>query len=433
MTTRADRKYRALTSPGAWHAGERVTVRRVPTLLVAAWGALLLNVLTPAGASDVVPVPPALLQVVAQGSLAVALVLALLANPRVVIRPNLVLVLFSLMAVVAFLVSLHNEFLLGSTYRGLRLIGFVVCIWLLTPWWGRRDMALLRVHRMCLWATLATVVVGTILAPGAAWASGRLVGVLWPTPANQVAHYAAILLGTTVILWMCRVVSGRNALIGTAAASAILISTHVRTAVLGGLIGLVLASASLFLGHARVRRTWVTTLLTALVAGAVFAPEIIKWAARGQSTKEASELTGRTEVWAAATSAPRPLFNEVFGIGLANKSFGGRAIDGSWIASYVELGWFGILVQATLLLVLVIMAVTHVRGPRRALAIFLITYCVVASLTEVGLGDASPYLLDLVVAASLLVQEPGRRRHGAEPATAASLASDPQHHHGGEA
>jgi hypothetical protein len=33
---------------------------------------------------------------------------------------------------------------------------------------------------------------------------------------------------------------------------------------------------------------------------------------------------------------------------------------------------------------------------------FLVVYCAVASYTEVGLGDASPYLLHLVVAASLL-------------------------------
>ena len=33
----------------------------------------------------------------------------------------------------------------------------------------------------------------------------------------------------------------------------------------------------------------------------------------------------------------------------------------------------------------------------------LVTYCLVASFTEVGFTDVSPYLLDLTVAASLLV------------------------------
>ena len=56
-----------------------------------------------------------------------------------------------------------------------------------------------------------------------------------------------------------------------------------------------------------------------------------------------------------------------------------------------------------LLLVLIFLAVTHRDGVRRAIALFLVLYCLVASVTETGLGDASPYLLELVVAASLLV------------------------------
>ena len=265
---------------------------------------------------------------------------------------------------------------------------------------------MLRVHRIVLAAVLGSVVIGAALTPGAAF-SGRLSGVIWPVPPTQVAHYAAVFLGTTVILWMCRTITGRHALTGVVITVAVLVGTHTRTAILGAIIGLVLASASLFLGHARVRRTSISTLLTAVVGAALFAPQITNWAARGQSAEDASQLTGRTNVWSAATSTTRPMVNEIFGNGLSNKSFDGLAVDGNWIASYLDLGWFGVVVQATFLLLLIIMAVTHVRGPRRALAIFLITYIIVASITEVGLGDASPYLLDLVVAASLLA--PGAR------------------------
>jgi hypothetical protein len=42
------------------------------------------------------------------------------------------------------------------------------------------------------------------------------------------------------------------------------------------------------------------------------------------------------------------------------------------------------------------------QGPRRALALFLVAYCVVASFTESGLSEASPYLLELTLAASLV-------------------------------
>ena len=54
------------------------------------------------------------------------------------------------------------------------------------------------------------------------------------------------------------------------------------------------------------------------------------------------------------------------------------------------------------LVLLLLLGITHPRGPRRAVALFLVTYCLVASITETGLGDASPYMLELVVAAALL-------------------------------
>ena len=66
------------------------------------------------------------------------------------------------------------------------------------------------------------------------------------------------------------------------------------------------------------------------------------------------------------------------------------------------------IVDAALLIILILLAVTHQRGVRRALALFLVAYCLVASITETGLGDASPYLLELVVAASLLAAPVGR-------------------------
>ena len=43
------------------------------------------------------------------------------------------------------------------------------------------------------------------------------------------------------------------------------------------------------------------------------------------------------------------------------------------------------------------------RGLQRALALFLVVYALIASFTEVGFTDVSPYLMDLAVAASLLV------------------------------
>ncbi|WP_156465260.1 O-antigen ligase domain-containing protein [Knoellia sp. Soil729] len=401
----------ARTAP---EAGGRPVARphRVPVVVLTAWAALFLNVMPPASVETLVPIPPRLLQLVTQGALVLALSLALLANRRLLVRPTLFLGLLTVLALASFVVSLGSEFFLGSLYRGVRLVLFVTVLWLLSPWWGRRDLVLLRAHRLCLWGVLVTVIVGAAVAPGKAFAfEGRLGGALWPVPATQVAHFAAVLFGTTLILWLCHLVTGRHALVAVVVTVAVLIGTHTRTALLGALLGTIVASASLFLGHARVRRFSISTLIGLIVGATLFAPQVVNWLARGQSASEASRLTGRTDVWAAIAATPRPLLEQMFGSGLSNKSFDGLAVDSNWLASYVDQGWFGVLVEMSFVLVLLLAAATHVQGPRRALALFLIVYCIIASITETGLGDASPYLLELAVAASLLAapaEEVGR-------------------------
>ena len=166
------------------------------------WAALFANVLAFSELPTLIPIPTTVGRVVTQGALVLAFLLALRANPRGVIRPNLFMVLLTMLAVVALVVSIHNEFLFGSTFRACRLLGFTAVLWLLTPWWGRSDLILLRSHLTCLRIVVGTVLVGALLAPAVAFSyDGRLTGALWPIPPTQVAHYAAVLLGCTVVLW----------------------------------------------------------------------------------------------------------------------------------------------------------------------------------------------------------------------------------------
>ena len=130
---------------------------------------------------------------------------------------------------------------------------------------------------------------------------------------------------------------------------------------------------------------------------------ITTWLARGQGTEQLTNLTGRTNVWGPLLAFPRNKFQEIFGFGLSNDSFNGLPIDSNWLASYQTQGLFGVVVCATILLFLLVTAYFQPRGVQRALALFLVTYCLVASFTEVGFTDASTYLLDLTLAASLLV------------------------------
>jgi hypothetical protein len=379
-----------------------------------AWAALYINVLPFAGTAFLGLIPHAIGKPITQVMLLVALVLALLANPRGVVRPNIFLALLTAIAVLALMVSIHNEFLRGSTYRAVRLLLFVVVLWLLTPWWGRPDLPLLRAHLLCQRVIIASVWLGALLAPGAAFGtSGRLSGVLWPIPPPQVAHYAAVLFGCTLVLWFCGVVTGRGMIVTLVAAGGALVATHTRTALLGAVLGLVVAGASLFVGYARVRRTTAVVLLISVAAWIVFSPLIVSWLERGQSEQDLTQLTGRTKVWTAVSQQKFTMMQELFGTGLGNKSFDGLPIDSNWVATRLELGRVGVAIVVSILLVLLLAAVTRPAGPPRALALFIIVYCVTASFTETGLGDASPYLLELAVAASLLVRKPrfARRRH----------------------
>lgn len=398
----------ALRSPYSLAARPRPELdeRAVPALVLAAWMALFVNVLAFAGNATVFPVPRPVGQAITQGALGLSLGLALLANRRRVVRPHLFVVLLTMLAAIAVMVSFHNAFLFSSVFRAFRLLGFVTVLWLLSPWFGRRDMLLLRCHLVCLRAVLGTVVIGAMLSPGLAFSfDGRLCGVLWPIPATQVAHYAAVLLCATIVLWLCRVVSGRHTIVTVVITTPILLATHTRTALLAGVIAMAVAGASLFLGHARVRRTSALGAVLAVLGITVFASQITSWLLRGQSAQDAGQFTGRTKVWSQVFAVHRTPIHEMFGNGMSNLSFNGLPIDSNWVATYLDEGWFGIAVEAMILLGLLLLAITHVRGPRRAVGLLLVLYCGVASITETGLGNPSPYLLDLAVAAALLAPE----------------------------
>lgn len=375
----------------------------VPSVVLGAWTALFVNVLGWAGSVPLLPLPHMVGQLIAQGALAVALALALLANRNLLVRPEPLLVLLLLMAVMSALVSVHAQFLMSSTYRAARFLGFAATLWLLSPWFGRRDMLLLRCHLMALRAVLATVVVGMAIAPGKSFSfQGRLSGVLWPIPPTQVAHYAAVLVGLVTLLWWCQVVGTRSFVLTVLIGVPLLLATHTRTALLAVVVALAVAGSSLFLSQVRVRRAVTLGLASALLAVTAFGPFIAAWLLRGQSKQDASQLTGRTKVWTQIAEMHRDTLHLLFGNGISNMSFDGLPIDSSWWSTYLDEGYVGIALQTLLLIVVLARALTYRPGPQQAVALFVVVYCAVASVTETGLGAPSPYLLDLAMAAAVL-------------------------------
>jgi hypothetical protein len=380
-------------------------------LATSAWLALMVNVLPYYSFPALIAPPARVAQLVTQGALVVALLLALMSNPRVRLRPTLVMALLTVVCVVTLATAPHNDFFIGSTYRAVRLTVFVVVLWLLTPWWGRRDAPLLRAHLLGLVVITGSVVVGAVLSPGAAFSyGGRLSGALWAMPPTQVAHYAAVLLGCTVLLWMGRVVRSSWVLAAAVVCAGILVGSHTRTALLALVLGLAVGAASMFVSYARVRRTSVTLLVVTALGAVLFSPLIVSWLLRGQETSEAANLTGRTLVWSQVFAAPRPGIEVVFGSGPSNQSFNGLPIDSNWVASFLDLGYFGIAVQVAVMLTIVGAAVVRPRSPSRAIALFLVVYCTASSFTEVALAAPTMYLLDVAVAASLVLPLPNGER-----------------------
>jgi hypothetical protein len=374
-------------------------VRKVGTV----WGLLFLNVLTFAPGVSVIPIPSLVGKIITQGSLPVALLVALTANRRVMLRPSIFLCLVSLLAIEAILTCLNAQYLRSAAYRTFRLDEFVATLWLLSPYWGRRDMLIVRCHLKAMIVVLGTVLLGLMIAPGRALRGGRLTGVIWPIPATQVAHYAAVTLGMVLVLWFCGRLGGRATLAIIAVSATMLILTHTRTGLVGALGGIIVGGLSLIVSTRRATKFFTIAVGAVTVAVLTSSAAITSWLARGQNTTQLFGLSGRANFWGPLLAFPRNRFQEIFGFGLSNDSFGGLPIDSNWFDSYQSQGLFGVVVCALILFFLYAAAGFTPRGVQRALALFLTTYCLIASFTEIGFTSASAYMLDVAVAASLLV------------------------------
>ncbi|MFD7552002.1 O-antigen ligase domain-containing protein [Streptomyces sp. NPDC059578] len=375
-----------------------------PKAVGLVWGLLVLNTLGSAGAKTIVPLPRSLIQLVTMGALVAAFALALALNLRLRVRPSAYVFLLTLLLVPSVISSVHLESGFGALFRCARLALFVGTLWLLSRWWDG-GTTFVRHHIRMYFAVLGSVAAGAAISPGAAVPElygGRLVGALWPLTPPQIGQYAAVIIGLTALLLLGRRTDRSSAVVVIVPSLVLLALTHTRTATLGLLVGLALAVGSLVLTSAAARRFFAWAVLCAAVAAVALSSALQAWFLRGQSQENFSNLTGRAKVWDALLAAPRTASEQLFGVGLGDKSFGGLPIDNSWLAVYHEQGLTGTAVVAAIILGLGGVALLRPPSLPRACAIFLISYCAIASYTEAGLGDASPYLLHLAVAASLL-------------------------------
>ncbi len=218
-------------------------------------------------------------------------------------------------------------------------------------------------------------------------------------------------VGMGFVLWLSGSLPGRRAFLLGGAGLALVLLSHTRTALLALIAGVGCASFTLFVARRRVRRLAAVALALTPIVVVALSPALSNWFTRGQSVQEISGLTGRKQVWTMLLTAPRSEFNQWFGVGLSDKSFAGHAIDSTWLALYHEQGLVGVGILGTTMILLLLAPALRPPGAARAVATFLVVYCAVAAYTEVGAGDASPYMLHIVVAASLFAAAP----RGADP------------------
>lgn len=387
--------------------GSLLTSDRAPKLVGAVWVLLLINTLSFTEAEMVVPFPRQAAQLVTMGSLALALVLAVVLNRLLLIRPNPFLLLLSLLMLLSVGSSLWLENGIDSLFRCFRFGIFVTTLWLTTRWW-RGDLTFVRHTLRFLVTMLLSTLVGLMISPDSAMSGddNRLVGTLWPMAANRVGQFAAVTVGLVFLLTLCRRINGRIAACVSVIALSCLILSHSRTALLGLIVGLVAASLSLLFTKRRVRLILTAIATVTTICVAVLWSGIQEWFQRGQDAELLGSLTGRQRVWNALLAEDRSANRQLFGMGLGDKSYHGGSIDSGWLAVYVEQGYLGISVIIVILVCLLGSAVARKPTPERACAIFLVFFCGVSSYSETGLGDASPYLLYLAVAASLLQPPP---------------------------
>lgn len=388
-------------------ASVRASERSVNLRVGVAWGLLVLNALTYYGSA--LHIPSAIGKAVTQGALPLALIVALTVNRRLVIRPNVFLTLVTLLAIEAIFTILQPQHV-GTVYRTFRLAEYVAALWLLTPWWGRRDLLLVRCHLVCLSVALGSVVLGLLIFPGKAIGGGRLGGVLWDIPATEVAHYAAISTGVVVVLWLGGRMRGKVTLYIVAVEVVLLILTHTRTALIALVAALLVAGLSMIATEARVRKFFASAGIIVTIGAVMAAGVVTTWLARGQSTTELTSLTGRTDFWDLVLNLPRTKFEEIFGFGLSNGSVDGLPIDSNWLVAYLQQGLVGVVICAAMLLFVLVAIFFQPPRVERSLALFLATYCLIASFTQVGFATVTTYLLELTLAASLLMPSAAGRR-----------------------
>jgi MFS family permease len=327
--------------------------------------------------------------------------IALRHNPTMNVRGTWFIWLFALLPVISVVGPLTGSAGAGAIVRATRFGISLGILALLSPTWRSDPFALVRTHVAAARALLAAALVSYALGVGRN-VEGRLIAQVPALVPPQVAQFAAVAAGLSVVAMLGRTGSMRHNAVWAVAGVAALLLSQTRTAAVALIGGLLIAALALVSTSERTRATLVAVLLVAVPAVVVGSGAVATWFRRGQSEENLDTLTGRTKAWDLVYDWPRDPYQRLFGVGYGDKSVEGLPIDGGYVATFHETGTLGLVVAITIMSVLALCAMLDRRPANRAVALFLVTFVAIASYTETGIGDMSAYVLHLVLAFTVL-------------------------------
>jgi hypothetical protein len=349
----------------------------------------------------VVPIPTRVEQLGTAMALAGALYVAYRYNPRFRLEGGWPVAMYALVAVVALCAPLTGTGGIGTAFRAGRFGVALLAMGLIAPAWRRDPWVLANAHARILRTMIGLALVWFAVGLGVN-PEGRLISQVPALPPPQIGQFAGVLVGISVVQLVSRAPrlphTGLWAVCGVVA----LLLSKTRTPLIAGAIALAVAVLLLGLSHARARRVLAALVLAGPLLFLALMPFVQAYLRRDQSDAVFSTLTGRTSAWAKVHAFPRTGFQQLFGVGYGDKSVDGIPIDNGYLASYHEVGKVGLVVVVTILVVLAARALVEATPANRALAVFLVTFVAIASYTETGIGDMSPYVMHLVLAGAMV-------------------------------
>lgn len=344
-------------------------------------------------------------------------------NPRIRVTHAWPVVLYSLLAVVAFLPPLGGRAGIGSLFRAGRFfLTLILLIQLLSVFAHDRYIPL-RGHIAVMKVVVASSLVSLVAGKGFD-NEGRLITQLPALTAPGLAQWTALFSVILVFLLLQQAIPRRSGLLWLVASTACLLLSHSRTPLVAGGAGFVAGVLAMFVSSERARRLVSWTLFSVPVAALMFGPAVQAWFLRGQDPDTLNTLTGRTKAWAKVYSFPRDIYSQLFGVGLTDKSIEGLSIDSGYLSVYHEQGRIGVAIIVAIFVLYLARILTRRPSMPRAIATFLVVYVLIASYTETGIGDMSSYVLHLMLAMVMVLMPMVKRPKAAADAGDETAGTD---------